>query len=130
MLCVCVLRVLRAARVCFFVLSNLPPPHPKTTTSTPQKDSAKGFPASAEGSYEAGLNVGKGKRIDASIHRAYVSAVRHAQRFLYIENQVCAMGGGCFVMSFHCVFWKQGVIWGKEAVCVMTAGAALSARAT
>ncbi|KAF8072740.1 hypothetical protein HT031_000400 [Scenedesmus sp. PABB004] len=33
-------------------------------------DSAEGFPRSREGAYEAGLSVGKGKVVDASIHRA------------------------------------------------------------
>ena len=31
--------------------------------------------------------AGKGKTIDASIHSGYVTAIRRAQRFIYIENQ-------------------------------------------
>jgi phospholipase D1/2 len=50
-------------------------------------DSAEGFPSAEEGAYEAGLSMGKGKVIDASIHRAYITAIRAAQRFIYIENQ-------------------------------------------
>ena len=32
-------------------------------------------------------SAGKGKTIDASIHTGYVTAIRRAQRFIYIENQ-------------------------------------------
>eukprot|EP00775_Hariotina_reticulata_P010522 gene10522-10682_t len=50
-------------------------------------DSVQGFPTSKEGSYEAGLTVGKGKSIDASVHIGYINLIRNAQRFLYLENQ-------------------------------------------
>jgi hypothetical protein len=39
-----------------------------------------------------------GKVIDASIHAAYVTAIRRAQRFIYIENQY-------FLGSSHC--WAE-----------------------
>lgn len=35
----------------------------------------------------AGWSACAGKVIDASIHSAYVTAIRRAQRFIYIENQ-------------------------------------------
>lgn len=54
---------------------------------TIDSDSAEGFPNSSEGAYEAGLTSGKGKSVDASIHRAYIHLIRHAKRYLYLENQ-------------------------------------------
>ncbi|CAL8469780.1 g9322 [Coccomyxa elongata] len=49
-------------------------------------DSAAGLPPGSEAS-RLGLDSGKGKVIDAGIHSAYVTAIRRAQRFIYIENQ-------------------------------------------
>eukprot|EP00878_Enallax_costatus_P010831 GHUV01011310.1.p1 GENE.GHUV01011310.1~~GHUV01011310.1.p1 ORF type:complete len:894 (+),score=260.77 GHUV01011310.1:345-3026(+) len=54
---------------------------------TIDSDSAEGFPNSSQGSYEAGLVIGKGKSVDVSIHRAYLHLIRHAKRYLYLENQ-------------------------------------------
>ncbi|KAK9907703.1 hypothetical protein WJX75_008493 [Coccomyxa subellipsoidea] len=53
---------------------------------TIDSDSAAGMPPGSEAS-ALGLDSGKGKVIDASIHSAYVTAIRRAQRFIYIENQ-------------------------------------------
>ncbi|WIA08753.1 hypothetical protein OEZ85_008176 [Tetradesmus obliquus] len=50
-------------------------------------DSAEGFPKGAGHSYDAGLTVGKGKSIEASIHSAYINLIRRAKRYLYLENQ-------------------------------------------
>jgi phospholipase D1/2 len=54
---------------------------------TIDSDSAEGFPNSSQGSYEAGLVIGKGKSVDISIHRGYIHLIRHAKRYLYLENQ-------------------------------------------
>lgn len=50
-------------------------------------DSVMGFPKKPENLYAAGLVVGKGKQVDPSIHRAYITAIRRAQHYIYIENQ-------------------------------------------
>ncbi|CAK0785144.1 hypothetical protein CVIRNUC_008350 [Coccomyxa viridis] len=57
-------------------------------------DSAEGMPTGSEAS-ALGLDSGKGKTIDKSIHSAYVTAIRRAQHFIYIENQY-------FLGSSHC----------------------------
>lgn len=45
------------------------------------------FPEDNRKATAQGLQTGKGTTVEASIHRAYVYAIRRAQRFLYIENQ-------------------------------------------
>jgi len=57
--------------------------------STPA-DSAAGFPKASDGAFQAGLSIGKGKLVDSSVQIAYITAIRRAQRYLYIENQVSA----------------------------------------
>jgi hypothetical protein len=48
--------------------------------------------------------------IDASIHRAYISLVRNAKRYLYLENQY-------FLGSSH--LWERyGVLGGTMVLCV------------
>eukprot|EP00891_Asterochloris_glomerata_P005063 jgi/Astpho2/5063/fgenesh1_pm.00071_%23_10_t len=48
--------------------------------------SAKGLPRSTDAT-KMGLTSQKGKVVEFSIQEAYVSAIRRAQRFIYIENQ-------------------------------------------
>lgn len=50
-------------------------------------DSADGFTSTDSGSFDAGLTWGKGKVIDASIHKACVHAIRRAEHYIYVENQ-------------------------------------------
>lgn len=49
--------------------------------------SVKGFPKSVTEAAIQNLVCGKGLVIDASIHTAYIKAIRSAQHFVYIENQ-------------------------------------------
>ncbi|CAL5229046.1 g12295 [Coccomyxa viridis] len=60
-------------------------------------DSTEGLPSGSQAS-ALGLDSGKGKTIDKSIHSAYVTAIRRAQHFIYIENQY-------FLGSSHC--WEH-----------------------
>ncbi|XP_024983012.1 phospholipase D alpha 1-like isoform X3 [Cynara cardunculus var. scolymus] len=48
---------------------------------------ASGFPEKPEEASMAGLVTGKDKVIDRSIQDAYISAIRRAKNFIYIENQ-------------------------------------------
>ncbi|XP_038904877.1 phospholipase D beta 1-like [Benincasa hispida] len=50
-------------------------------------NSVKGFPDKPKDAISRNLVCGKNVMIDMSIHSAYVSAIRAAQRFIYIENQ-------------------------------------------
>ncbi|KAJ0444383.1 putative phospholipase D [Helianthus annuus] len=50
-------------------------------------NSAKGFPKDPKEATAKNLACGKNVLIDMSIHSAYVTAIRAAQHFIYIENQ-------------------------------------------
>ncbi|KAI3764485.1 hypothetical protein L2E82_14494 [Cichorium intybus] len=50
-------------------------------------NSVKGFPKDPQEATAKNLGCGKNVRIDMSIHSAYVTAIRGAQNFIYIENQ-------------------------------------------
>jgi hypothetical protein len=50
-------------------------------------DSALGLPSHTMTAFAAGLTTHKGRRVETSIARAYVHAIRRAQRFVYVENQ-------------------------------------------
>lgn len=50
-------------------------------------DSVVGFPETNREAFELDLVTGKGTTVERSIHKAYIYAIRRAQRFLYIENQ-------------------------------------------
>mmetsp|Transcript_18608 Transcript_18608/g.56169 ORF Transcript_18608/g.56169 Transcript_18608/m.56169 type:complete len:842 (-) Transcript_18608:570-3095(-) len=50
-------------------------------------DSADGFPSQHAEASRLGLDSLKGKIIDYSIQKAYITAIRRAQHFIYIENQ-------------------------------------------
>ncbi|KAL3499428.1 hypothetical protein ACH5RR_038521 [Cinchona calisaya] len=49
--------------------------------------SVKGFPKDPKDATDKNLLCGKNTLIDMSIHTAYVTAIRAAQHFIYIENQ-------------------------------------------
>ncbi|KAJ9173515.1 hypothetical protein P3X46_016638 [Hevea brasiliensis] len=49
--------------------------------------SVKGFPDDPKDATSRNLLCGKNVLIDASIHTAYIKAIRAAQHFIYIENQ-------------------------------------------
>ncbi|KAL4586048.1 hypothetical protein LXL04_010679 [Taraxacum kok-saghyz] len=50
-------------------------------------NSVKGFPKNPQQATSKNLYCGKNVLIDMSIHNAYVTAIRGAQHFIYIENQ-------------------------------------------
>ncbi|XP_055802613.1 phospholipase D alpha 1-like [Solanum dulcamara] len=52
------------------------------------------FPENPEEASEVGLVTGKNNVIDQSIHDAYISAIRRAKNFIYIENQYFI--GSCY----------------------------------
>ncbi|KAK4727914.1 hypothetical protein R3W88_032831 [Solanum pinnatisectum] len=52
------------------------------------------FPVNPEEASEVGLVTGKNNVIDQSIHDAYISAIRRAKNFIYIENQYFI--GSCY----------------------------------
>ncbi|KAK4374015.1 hypothetical protein RND71_004692 [Anisodus tanguticus] len=52
------------------------------------------FPGEPEEAAEVGLVTGKDNVIDQSIHDAYISAIRRAKNFIYIENQYFV--GSCY----------------------------------
>ncbi|XP_009758055.1 phospholipase D alpha 1-like [Nicotiana sylvestris] len=52
------------------------------------------FPGKPEEAAEVGLVTGKDSVIDQSIHDAYISAIRRAKNFIYIENQYFV--GSCY----------------------------------
>lgn len=54
----------------------------------------KDFPDTPEEAAEVGLVTGKNNVIDQSIHDAYISAIRRAKNFIYIENQYFV--GSCY----------------------------------
>jgi len=49
--------------------------------------SVKGFPKSVTEAQSQNIICGKDLVIDASIHTAYIKAIRSAQHFVYIKNQ-------------------------------------------
>ncbi|KAK9802796.1 hypothetical protein WJX73_007251 [Symbiochloris irregularis] len=49
--------------------------------------SAVGVPSTHSEAYAGGFSSGKGRMIEFSIQQAFVTAIRRAQRFLYIESQ-------------------------------------------
>jgi hypothetical protein len=50
-------------------------------------DSVLGLPSHTLTAFAAGLSTHKGRRVETSISRAYVHAIRRAQRYVYLENQ-------------------------------------------
>ena len=128
--CVCVCCACCVLRVFVFLCFQTSPHH---TLKQQHQHPKKTRPRASRRAPRAATRRGStSARASASTRRFTARTCRPcATRSAFCTSRTrCVQWGGCFVMSFHCVFWKQGVIWGKEAVCVMTAGAALSARAT